>query len=50
MDSWRHKELFKGSMHKFSFVVTLLGFQQKHEQRGLQMPEETLGMEALGRE
>ena len=50
MVGWRHKELFKGPMHKFSFVVTYPGFQQRKEQSVLETPEERLGTEALGRE
>ena len=49
-DGWRHKELFKGPMHKFSFVVTYLGFQQMREQSGIETPEDRLGTEALGGE
>ena len=29
MDSWRHKELFKGPMHKFSFAATYLGLWKR---------------------
>ena len=36
-------------MHKFSFVVTYPGFQQRKEQSVLETPEERLGTEALGR-
>ena len=50
MDGWRCKELFKGPMHKFSFVVTYPGFQQRKEQSVLETPEERLGTEALGRD
>ena len=42
--------LFKGPTHKFSFTGTCLGLRQGQGQTGVEMPEERLGMEALGRE
>ena len=49
-DGQRCKEPFKGPVHKVSFAVTCLGFQQRWEQSGLEAPEERMRMEALGRE
>ena len=52
IDNWRCKELFKGPMHKFSFAATYPGLWQwcGGVQSGLEMPEERLGTEALGKE
>ena len=41
---------FKGPTHKFSFTDTYLGLRKRQRQRGLEMLEERLGREALGRE
>ena len=49
MDGWRCKKLFKGPINKFSFAITLPGFQQRQEQSELEKPEERLGTESLGR-
>ena len=50
-DRWLEMQgLFKGPTHKFSFTGTCLGLRQGQGQTGVEMPEERLGMEALGRE
>ena len=50
MESWKLKELFKGSTHKFSLAATYLGLKQRQGQHGLEVLEERLGTEALERE
>ena len=48
MDDCRCKEFFKELTHKFSFAATYPGCWQRQGQSGLGMPEEKLGIEALG--
>ena len=49
-DGWRCKGLFKGLKLKFSCAATYPGLQQIWGQSGLEMPEERLETEALGRD
>ena len=50
MNGWKHKESFKGPVHKISFAATYHGLQQRWvggRQNGLEKLEERLEMELL---
>ena len=44
------QEPFKGPTHKFSFAATYPGLWKRQGQSGLEIPEDSLWMEDLGRE